>query len=248
MERMNLLEITQSILTSMVSDDVNSIDDTDESLVVVGIIQDTYYEIGARENWNWLKKVGNLGAYGNPDYPNFLVSPVPIVNLQHVRYNIRTSTDTIDKYRTTQYEEPEDFLNRVLNRFSTATNVDTVVYNGVNLGIFNDRGPAYFTSFDDDVLVFDAYDSSVDTTLQASKSVAEFIRIPDWTPSDSFVPDLPPNLFPFLLSESKVACHQYLKNSGNPIDAKRSFRQGSMAKWNERKVRDRAPRKGFGRK
>lgn len=248
MERMTLLEITQSILTSMVSDDVNSINDTDESLVIAGVVRDTYYEIGARENWNWLKKVGNLDAYGDTDFPNFLVSPVPIVNLIHVRYNCRTSTDALPKYRTIQYEEPEDFLNRVLNQFSTNTNVETIVYNGVSMAVFNDRAPTFYTSFDDDVLVFNAYDNTVDTTLQASKSVAEFIRIPDWTESDDFTPDLPPNLFPFLLAESKVACHQYLKNSGTPIDSKRSLRQGSMAKWNERKVRDRAPRKGFGRK
>jgi len=248
--KMTLLEMTQSILTSMVSDSISSLSDgNEEALMVADIIKETYYEILARDEWDFLKKVEPLDAYGQVARPNFLVSPVPVNYLKNVRYNAKQASDTQERYKTIQYELPEEFLDRVLSRSSVDSNVSTVnTPEGVKLFIFNDRAPSTYTSFDDSILVFDSFDLGVDTTLQASKSVAITINIPAWESSDSFVPVLPAAMFPMLLSEAKVVAHQYIKQQGNPVDAKRSYRQGSMNKWNGQKVKDKSPRRGFGRR
>lgn len=249
MQKLTLLEVVQSTLASMASDQVNSIDDTDEALVVAEIAKDTYYEILSRDDWPFLKKVRSLDSYGDTDYPNFLKSPVPVAYIKNVRYNNRKSTDTFDKYVEVQYLEPDDFLDRIYGRSSSNTLVDTITTpENVKLFINNNAGPSYYTSFDDETLVFDSYDSAVDTTLQASKSTCVMIEVPDWESVDTFTPQLPHQMFPMYLAEVKAACHQYLKQQGSPVDAKRAFRGSSLSKWSGKRVLDKQPRKGFGRR
>lgn len=247
MERLTLLQMTQKILESMVSDNVNSISDTDESISVSNIIRDTYYEILGRDEWDFMRKITTLDAYGDTTKPVFLKSPVAVSYLRDIKYNRRRSTDTKDYFKDMQYLDRGAFLENSYSLDSSTSNVVTMSYNGVALYCRNDLGPQYYTSFDDDVLVFDSYDATVDTTLQSSKSVAIVISVPTWTAEDTFVPTLPPNMFSLLLAEAKVACHQYLKQSATPIDTKRSLRQSSKNKWDERKVQNRGVTVGFGR-
>lgn len=250
MKKYTLLEMVQKILDSMVSDSVNSIDDTEESLIVTGIIEDTYHEIMSREDWPFLRKVRTLDSVSDINRPNLLKSPVPVSNLRDVRYNVRKSTDVRDFYVEMDYLTPDQFLDMVYQRPSNDSAIKVVTLDtGVKLPIYNNRAPRFYTSFDDETLVFDAFDSGVDSTLQSSKSVATVVERPEWENTDSFVPDIPLNMFQLLLSEAKSACHLYLKQQVSPIDAKRSFRQGSMARWNSQKVKDKSSsRRGFGRR
>ena len=248
MKKLTLLEIVQSTLASMVSDQVNSISDSDESLVVAEIAQDTYYEILSREEWPFLRKARTLDAYGDTDYPVFLKSPVPVAYIRNVRYNIVTSTGTSDNYKEMDYLEADEFLDKVYSRSSSATGVVSMLTpDNIKIYIYNNKSPSYYTSFDDEILVFDSYDSAVDTTLQSSKSSCIAIEVPSWTTSDTFIPLLPPQLFPMFLAEVKAAAHQYLKQQGSPTDAKRALRGSSLAKWTGHKMKDRMPRQGFGR-
>lgn len=248
MQKLTLLEMVQSTLASMASDSVNSITDSDEALVVAEIAKDTYYEILSRDDWPFLKKAKTLDAYGNASYPTFLKSPVPVAYIRNVRYNCRTSTATFDSYREIDYLEPDSFLDKVYGRTSSNSNVTTITTpDGIKLYVYNNVAPTCYTSFDDEVLVFDAYDSAVDATLQSSKSTALVVEVPTWTQSDTFIPELPAQMFPMLLAEVKAAAHQYLKQQGSPTDAKRALRGSSMAKWSSNRVQDRQPRRGFGR-
>lgn len=252
MVRMTLLEMVKSILSAMVSDPVNSITDpaetTEEALVVADIIKDSYYEILGREQWDFLKKPGVLDAYGNIDFPNYLVSPVPVSQLQNVRYNITKVTDTNVRIKDMVYRAPEDFLDYIYSRNSSDSNIQTVTdESGIPLFIRTDKAPECYTSFDDKNLVFDSYDNTVDSTLQSSKSVAIFVKAPAWEVSDDFIPELPIQMFPLLLAEAKQASFNYLKQSDSPKDAKRAYRLGSYARHGEKRVVNRAPRQGYGR-
>lgn len=249
MQKLTLLEIVQSTLASMASDQVNSITGSDEALVVAEIAKDTYYEILSRDDWPFLKKVRTLDAYGSTTYPTFMKSPVPVAYIKNIRYNTRKSSDTFDKYSEIQYFEPDEFLDRIYSRTSSNTNTTTLTTpDGIKLYIINNQPPSFYTSFDDEVIVFDAYDSSVDATLQASKSTCITVEVPNWTSSDTFTPELPHQMFPMFLAEVKAAAHQYLKQQGSPTDAKRALRGSSLAKWSGSRVLDKQPRRGFGRR
>ena len=249
MQKLTLLEMVQSTLASMASDSVNSITDSDEALVVAEVAKDTYYEILSRDDWPFLKRAKPLDAYGDTAYPVFLKSPVPVAYIRNVRYNCRTSTATSDAYREIDYLEPDSFLDKIYQRSSNNSNVQTITMpDGIKIYVYNNKPPQFYTSFDDEVLVFDSYDSAVDTTLQSSKSTSLVVEVPAWTQNDSFIPELPAQMFPMLLAEVKAAAHQYLKQQGSPTDAKRALRGSSMAKWSSNRVQDRQPRRGFGRR
>jgi hypothetical protein len=123
--------------------------------------------------------------------------------------------------------EPADFMHYISQRDSSASDVDVVVddESSVSLLILNDTAPTYYTSFNNDVMVFDSYDSAVDSTLQTSKVQCYGYREPVFTLADTFVPDLPSKAFPYLLSESKSVAFNVLKQSANPKEEQRATRQ-----------------------
>jgi len=82
--------------------------------------------------------------------------------------------------------------------------------------IENDKMPDYYTSFDDRYLCFDSYDSTIDTTLQASKTMVLGIKIPTFTMTDSAVPDIDDTIFPYYIAEVKSRCLSLLKGGVDP--------------------------------
>ena len=216
MAKMSLLEMTQDILSDMDSDEVNSINGSVESLQVAQIIKTTYYNIIDGKDFPWLRELFQLDASATNLKPVYLKLPETVIDIDWVKYNCRKVTDTKDQYKKIIYKTPEDFLEIIDVRNSNDENIQVVVDNsGIKLNIFNDRAPTYFTSFDDEVLVFDAYDKDIDDTLQNAKSQCYGKRSVTFIMSDTFIPDLPVQMFSYLLSEAKSVCFATLKQMAN---------------------------------
>src|SRR5882757_803134 len=77
----------------------------------------------------------------------------------------------------------------------------------------SNKQPSYCTILGNYYVVFDGYDSTQDSTLQASKSMAEGEIIPTWVMSDSFIPNLDERQVPLLLNEAKSLAFFELKQS-----------------------------------
>ena len=245
--KMNLLEIVQNILNAMDSDEVNTITETIESDQVAKIVQDTYYELISRRDWPHLKELFQLNASGDSSKPTHMSMPDTIQEVRDINYNKRKSGDTKDKYETVSFMWPEDFLDYVNSRDSSASNITVVTdYTGVKLNIRNDAAPQYWTSFDDDNLVFDSYDSGVDSTLQASKTQCFGLREPTWTNSDTFIPDLPTDAFALLVAEAKSVAQfqvrQFQDQKAEQQAQRQRFRM-SQKSWRAHK-QDRYPNYG----
>lgn len=204
MTKMTLLEITQDILNDISGDFVNSIDDTEESQQVAQIVKSTYLAMMSNRNWPHQKKSVALTSYGDSSYPVHMVVVEDIKELVFLNYNKIKTGETRKRYEKVTWEEPDKFLFRTNQENNDATNVDVILDpSGIELLIRNDVAPTYYTSFDDETLVFNSYDSSVDTTLQASKFQAQAYVMPSWTHTDAAIPDLPSEAFTALLEESK---------------------------------------------
>ena len=226
MASMTLLEIVQSILSEMDSDNVNSIDDTIESTQVANIVKTTFYELIARRDWPHLNKLFTLNSVSDTNKPNYLKLPSNIQEMEFVKYNRRESGDTRDNYDEIKYLYPDVFLHRQNQLNDSLSNVSQVTdTSGVVFPIYNDRPPKYWTSFDDEYIVFDSYDSDVDTTMQGSKTQCRGIFEPSWSAVDTFTPDLPAEAFPLLLEESKSTAFLVLKQVTNEKAEQRSKRQ-----------------------
>lgn len=238
MSSMTLLKLVQDILSDMNSDKVNSISDTEESEQVARIVETTYYEIVNARDWPHLATPGQLTASGTTSRPTHMQMPANVQKMLWIKYNKRTSSDTRDKYSDVTYLDPQEFVDMLNARDSSdTTNISTITdTSSVSLYVIKTQAPTYYTSFDNEWLVFDSYDNTVDSTLQTAKTQCFFYREPTFSQSDTYVPDLPDKAFPYLLAEAKSTCFNSLKQSPNAKEEQKSNRQRhrmAREKWRQ---------------
>jgi len=246
--KMTLLEMTQDILSDMTSDAVNSINDTVEALQVVQIIKSTYMFLISKMDRPWLGTLFQLEA-GTTTYPTRMKIPDDIEKVLWIKYNVEETGATDDNFVDVTYKTPKEFIDNLYMRNSSSSTIDTItLVENVPLFIFNERPPTMWTTFDDEYIIFDAYDSAVETNLQASKNVCHGFKEPTWSSADTFTPDLPSNMFPYFLAECKATCMARLKQMQDP-KAEKMARDGKTrtqySQWRTGKA-DTGP--NFGRK
>lgn len=228
-----LLEMVQDILTEMDSDEVNSIDDTVESQQVATIIKNCYLEIISNRNWDFLKRMINIDSSGDLSKPSHLRLPTTVKELIFFRYDCTKVTDTNLIYRDVKYKYPDEFLRLTSGRNTSNDDVTVVTdISGTQLFIINNQPPTYWTSFDDQYIVCDSYDSAVDDTLKASKTQVYAVVEPVWVHEDDAVPDLPSEAFSMLEEESKSTCMLKLRQITDQKAEQKTKRQQS---WLSRK-------------
>jgi len=212
-----LLEIVQSILNDLDSDSVNSIADTIEATQVANIVADTYFDLISDRVIPEHFELFRLTALSDSTRPNYMALPDNVATLESFEYN--KSEDSEQEYREIFWREPLEFVRRTRSRDSGDTTIDTVLdFNGsTELLIHNDKWPSFYTSFDNKHIVTDSYNSTFDSTLQASKSRGYGRVIPTVTLSDTFTFDFESKYFPYLLAEAKSRSFSILHKT---VDAK----------------------------
>ena len=206
--------MTQDILSDMNSDEVNSITDTLESMQVAKIIQSTYEEMMGRKTWPHLQKLINLNSSLTTSRPTHMSVPENIKEVIKVSYDKQNINQTSARWEEVRYLTPEEFLYHTNSRNPDNDNTDEIEdVSGVKILIQNNKAPTYYTSFDDENMVFDSYDSEVDSTLQSNKTQILASILPTFSLTDAFVPDLPAEAFPALLAEAKSVCFVRIKQA-----------------------------------
>lgn len=212
-----LLELTQAVLSSMDSDEINSITDTVESQQVVEVIKTVYDDIVTRGDLQTHKTFFNLAASTDATKPIMMTKPTTIDRIEWVRYNVTEDNAEPPVWADLHYLSPQEFVELMHGYNQDETNVDTFThsFNGFAIQFVyrNDTAPYYYTTYDDDTIFFDAYDNTVDTTLQASKTLGYGSKANTFTRSDTWTPELQPNQFALLLNESKSLAWAELKQT-----------------------------------
>lgn len=236
MAKETLLQIVQEILDSISGDEVNSINDTVESLQIARIVVSTFKYIVSSKDWLHLQEMGQLNGSGDNNKPTHMTLDDGVTKVDSIFYNKRKLADTKDQFQPVKYLFRDDFLRHINQRDSSDTsNIKSVVdTSGVTLLIRKDQAPNYYTSFDDENIVFDSYDSTVDSTLQGSKTQVLWNKIPSLSMSDTAVADLPEEAFALLKEESKSTAWFEVRQQANPkaeVRAKQSDRRMSVDSW-----------------
>lgn len=229
---MTWLEMVQDILNDMDSDPVNSYDDTEESRQVSQILELTYFKIIDSRQWPFLFNTFNL-TETNASTPMVMSLPDNYRAIKWIKYN-KTASGSKNEYRLVSYLTPEHFFDITDARDTGDANVDSVTYNSTNFNIINDTGPTYYTSFDETNLIFDSYDSGVDSYLQGSKTRGYGMSYPSITISDALDVTLPTDMFSYLVQEAKAMCFLVLKQAQNPraeLDALIQERRQLLDGW-----------------
>ena len=209
----------------MGSDDVTDISETVESERVAAIARSVYLTMVSEDDWPHLKFLGQLNASGDPAKPVYMQIPDTVANIDTIEYDVKQTGETRNQYREIEfYEDPREFVEDIQGRNNDESNVDVITDDsGVKLHIYNDRAPTKCTTFDGEWLVFDAYDSVVDTTLQQSKSLVTGLQSPTWTHTGPSYPDLPAKHFPTYIARVKEHCFNKVAQRNSPLDSKDAF-------------------------
>lgn len=236
MAKQTLLQMTQNILTAMDDDEVNSIGDTVSSLSVAQTIVDAFYELVDELELPGHDSLTRLQALSDVSKPNYLKLPDNFKEIHFVKY----------ADQTVQYLNPQEFVEYVLKRDEGTEVTD---FGGVVLKIKTDSDPTYWTTFDDENIVFDSYNSDVESTLVEPRSLVFANISPSLALEDDAIPDLPVHLFSTLLAKAKAWSFVNFKQVSN-AKAEQSERRGlvrhqnAMFRSNQRRPYNRTPNYG----
>lgn len=239
--------MTQDILSALSSDEVNSIGDTTESMQVATIIKQKYFDIINRVPMPDHELLIQLEPSLDTSVPVLMYVPNGVGEIKWVKYyddntagvnspngyihdlnvdiqSTTTSGDIIPPgYLDVQILPNLAFVNRVCNFNPQETNVTSYQFTEAKIGqsytlnYFNDRSPCYCTIIGNKYILFDSYDSAVDDTLQASKTMAFGRVIPMFLMEDNFIPDLAEDQFQLLFNEAKLLAFFELKQQPHQL-------------------------------
>lgn len=240
MAKRNLLGYVQNILSSMDADSVNSIGDTDEAMQIADIVEEAYFNLLDEFDFKYKNDLFTLHSSSNPNKPTHMRLPDNVQWIETIKYNVRRETegDITDRYRRISYVEPEEFLGWIQGRNPQDDFVEKVEdFSGIELFIRNNKSPEYWTSFDDEWVVFDSWDKEKETTMQSSKTLCFGPKRPSFIKEDSFVPDLPENLVSLLLVEAKSLAMAIFAQETNPVlqDIRTRLRRNAQINMNRQK-------------
>lgn len=230
-----LLEIVQDVHNDLNLDLVNTIGDTPDSQRVAQIAKTTYFEFIARRDWPHLRKLGQLESLVDLDQRTGLLIPEKTNRIEWIKYNVRKDGDLKDNYQTICFLYPDEFLDMANNHDTSKPYVETVTTpSGAVFSIRNDLAPQYWTSFDDNIVYFNSYDSVVEDTIQGYKTQVLLYTTPEWVAEDTAVPDLPVEAFPGYLAEVKSVASlkiNEIQDAKSEQQATRQQRRLSNESW-----------------
>lgn len=215
MAKKTLLQMVQNILNAMDSDPANSISDTVESLQVAELVREAFEDLMSQREWSFLRTYSQLIGLGDVNNPTTMQIADGINVLYWVKYNKKDIT----------FLDPKTFTDYIDAR---NTDLDNVNVNG----FITNRDPEYWTSYDDKYVIFDSYNVAAESTLTSVNSYIYGVKVPTFTMSDTFVPDLPEKFFPTLVEEAKSRAFINLKQQAN-AKAERNAQRGRVMLRNE---------------
>lgn len=189
-----LLQVCQEYLDATSGFYVDSIYDTDESQQVAKLAERVYYKMVQEfPNLLFTMKEMTLDSLSDTTRPNYMLIPTDIQKIQESKifYNISKTGQT--QYKEITYLPPLKFIEAT----NKTEGDNTLVVEGFDenkMVVSTNQFPTYCTSFDNKYVVFDAYHSDYDTTLQSSKSKIVASGEEVFLQEDDFVIPIPSHL------------------------------------------------------
>jgi hypothetical protein len=246
MKRYTMLEMVQEIARSLNADEVTTLTESVESVDITNIAVSVLESLSTRREWYWRQhKVRQMTA-GTGGQKTTLVLPLDVDTIEEVQYRSDIFGSNQATFVPLQFLSHDDFLVQVRSRDLAATNVDTLPLgdDSVDIFVYNDRPPKYFTQFDEGAIVCDAYDIAVDPTgLSAARSMlVATVNIDTATArtTPSWVAPIPTRFFPLWLAQATATASLKLRQMQD-ADAERDARRLliDLTEFNEQVKSDR---------
>lgn len=222
-----VLRICQDLMYDLDSDEIDSIEDSPESIQIARKVENVYWDLVTRLKMKEFTTWYQLEPSIDTDTPAIMFMPDSALSLDSLEYN--TSED-IDHPRFTPMKRlPLDKFLEMTRSFSVDS---TTGYQGIasqneifSVPYKNNQMPKYYTTFDDDTLVFDAVKITVDDTLVGSKTKALGRVLPAFSLTDDFIPPLDEQFWPLFYQECKKSAFIDTKQMDNPDADNRARKQ-----------------------
>lgn len=216
MKRTNL-EIVQTILSSMDSDEINSVLDTTESQQVLRIVKTVYLDIASLGELPRDDNIFQLLPSADATKPVTMTLPSNVTDVRWIKYDEQTVAKPTALYRDVIPMPLWDFIAMVTTFTPGATDVRTYTQvigtDTFTLYCKNNSAPKYYTTADDYTILFDSYNGTVDSTLQKIKTMCFGQKTYPWADSDTFIAPLDDKQHQRLLHEAKSLAFAELKQS-----------------------------------
>lgn len=247
-----LIDLVQDILADADGDNVNSITDTVESDQCARVVRDTYRHIVDTYDLHYITKLVKLDATSSST-PTVMTRPEEVFDIEWVKYDVRTSAGGDPEFQDMGYVDPKTFMDRQsqLNASDSNVSTETLSDSGHVLPIYTDRAPSRFTFLEGkNSFVFDAYDTSLETNLQQSKSLAYVSEKPLLALADATEIDLPEHLITLLRNEARAFYFDIYKEGATPMIDRRRRESNVRAQRQAHLIRDGYKQTGpsYGRK
>lgn len=227
MAKRTLLQLVQDIGTLIGSDEIDELYETQETVDILAILRMTFNNVIARRDWEFTKNQPRLlddRDVGDTQI-NRLNLPTDVAQLSTLRVRYRSPVDGRNEvFKDLQYLSPSDFLTLVQEGNENDSNIDTILNDdSVPMLIRNDVDPTYYTSFDEDHIWFDAYDSARGTGNLSADAVIFATIIPsmDWTDANATLP-VPERMELLIFEEAVVSCAARIRQVNDPLAARQA--------------------------
>jgi hypothetical protein len=236
--RLTLLELVQQTLAALDSDEVTSYDDTPESYQVALLIRQAYYdlatELGLPEHESLFRLTETSAST-----PTLMSIPSTVTRFDSVKYDNKETGDTVSNLVNCTYVTFDEFMERQAGlKDHTGVEEYSITSNSQTFPVLclNDRFPTYYTTFDDNQIVFDSYNSDEDTYLKSAKTMCYGSVYPAFTLSNSFAPNLDPTQFSYFVNKVKTRAFIELKQQVNQEAISETGKQKIVVQKRQRKV------------
>ena len=226
---MTLLEVVQSVLSSMNSDEVTDIDDTIESTQVALIAKETYFDLTSQSEWPHQFKEDYPLDVLDPTSPHILGLPTNLHRVKEVYY-LETRGSSFN-YKLLDYLTPEAYLENSNRLNPDDVNVVEVLnFNNTPMFVTNNAAPKCWTIIAENSIQFDSFESSRGTFIASEDIKYLGYQAATWTRSNLAVPTISDKMFPTYLAEVKRVAHQDLRQQISPIAEEQARRGKAMGR------------------
>jgi hypothetical protein len=115
--RYTLLELTQLILSSMDSDEVNSITDTVESVQVTTILKNVFYDMATELDLPEHETLFELTASGDNTKPAIMTIPTDVTKLTSIKYDNAATADTYVDWKDVTFITHREMILQLLRHY-----------------------------------------------------------------------------------------------------------------------------------
>lgn len=237
----------QRVLEKLDLDVVNSINDSQDAILIAREAEDTFYDLVNRSEWPKNKTLIKMNSVSDVNNPTCLQISEDTLYIEDFRYNVATSTDTDANFRKLEQLSNEDFMTLTLSRSDSDSDTTTATYNGVEFYVYNNQAPRYFTLFDNEYVIMDSWYETEESTVAGSKSICTGTVAPTFEVDDDYVIPMDKKMYPLFLSELTAAASMALTGVPAMEEERRRFRAISRLRRKDSKIGMRDHRNNFGR-